>query len=132
MVDSGSGRKSNGKLNRQQKGRIGEEEACRWLEQRQYQILQRNWRCRSGEVDIIASHGDLLIFVEVRSRSSQAVFGTAQESVDQRKMQQVRSTAAVYIQMTGEHACQIRFDVIAVTMRSTGEIISVNHVENAF
>ncbi|MGO4531368.1 YraN family protein [Paenibacillus sp. 2TAF8] len=132
MVERGSGRKPEGKLTRQQKGKIGEEEACRWLLGQGYCILQQNWRCRSGEVDIIASFEDLLIFVEVRSRSSNSGFGTPQESVDQRKMLQVRSTAAVYMQMSGEHRRQIRFDVIGVIINHLGEIISVNHLENAF
>lgn len=132
MVEQGSGQKPSGKLTRQQKGKIGEEEACRWLVKQGYSILQRNWRCRSGEVDIIAVREDLLIFVEVRSRSSNSGFGTPQESVDQRKMQQVRSTAAVYIQMSGEHTRQIRFDVIAVMMNHFGKIMSIDHLENAF
>ncbi|SCZ04642.1 putative endonuclease [Paenibacillus polysaccharolyticus] len=132
MVEQGSGQKPSGKLTRQQKGKIGEEEACRWLVNQGYSILQRNWRCRSGEVDIIAVREDLLIFVEVRSRSSNSGFGTPQESVDQRKMQQVRSTAGVYIQMSGEHTRQIRFDVIAVMMNHFGKIMSINHLENAF
>ncbi|MBY0206153.1 MULTISPECIES: YraN family protein [Paenibacillus] len=132
MVEEGSGQKPSGKLTRQQKGKIGEEEACRWLVKQGYSILQRNWRCRSGEVDIIAVREDLLIFVEVRSRSSNSGFGTPQESVDQRKMQQVRSTAGVYIQMSGEHTRQIRFDVIAVMMNHFGKIMSINHLENAF
>ncbi|MCP1134630.1 YraN family protein [Paenibacillus polysaccharolyticus] len=132
MVEQGSGQKPSGKLTRQQKGKIGEEEACRWLVKQGYSILQRNWRCRSGEVDIIAVREDLLIFVEVRSRSSNSGFGTPQESVDQRKMQQVRSTAGVYIQMSGEHTRQIRFDVIAVMMNHFGKIMSINHLENAF
>lgn len=132
MVEKGSGQKPRGKLTRQQKGKIGEEEACRWLKEQDYCILQRNWRCRSGEVDIIALHEELLIFVEVRSRSSHSGFGTPQESVDHRKMQQVRSTAAVYLQMTGERTRQIRFDVIAVMINRVGEVMSVNHLENAF
>ncbi|MCM3131963.1 YraN family protein [Paenibacillus polysaccharolyticus] len=132
MVERGSGQKPGGKLTRQQKGKIGEEEACRCLKEQDYAILQRNWRCRSGEVDIIALREDVLIFVEVRSRSYNSGFGTPQESVDQRKMQQVRSTAAVYLQMTGEQTRQIRFDVIAVMMNHAGEMMSVKHLENAF
>ncbi|MDT0122253.1 YraN family protein [Paenibacillus sp. RRE4] len=132
MVEQGSGQKPSGKLTRQQKGKLGEEEACRWLVKQGYSILQRNWRCRSGEVDIIAAREELLIFVEVRSRSFNSGFGTPQESVDQRKMQQVRSTAAVYLQMNGEYTRQIRFDVIAVMMNHFGDIMSINHIENAF
>lgn len=120
------------KLSRQQKGQLGEEAACRWLREQGYRMIRQNWRCRSGEIDIIASREGLIIFVEVRSRSGTGQYGTPQESVDMRKMQQVRSTAAVYLQMTGETDQQIRFDVIAVMLNKAGETISVDHIVNAF
>lgn len=123
---------STPKLTRQQKGKLGEEAACRWLRKQGYLIMEQNWRCRRGEIDIIASHGDLLVFVEVRSRSGAGKYGTPQESVDIRKMQQVRSTAAVYLQITGEMNRPMRFDVIAVMMEKAGEIVSVDHIVNAF
>lgn len=132
MVDHRLGQEPGLKLTRQQKGRLGEEAACQWLREHDYRIIRQNWRCRSGEIDIIASCEGLLVFVEVRSRSGAAQYGTPQESVDMRKMQQVRSTASVYLQMTGETELQIRFDVIAVMLDQAGEIVSVNHIVNAF
>ncbi|MBT2283202.1 YraN family protein [Paenibacillus polymyxa] len=132
MVERRSGQESEMKLTRQQKGRLGEEAACRWLRENDYRIIRQNWRCRSGEIDIIASCDGLIVFVEVRSRSGAAQYGTPQESVDMRKMQQVRSTASVYLQMTGETDLQIRFDVIAVMLNQTGDVVSVNHIVNAF
>ncbi|WP_339169583.1 YraN family protein [Paenibacillus sp. FSL R5-0341] len=132
MVEHRSGKESELRLTRQQKGRLGEEAACHWLRENDYRIIRQNWRCRSGEIDIIASSEGLIVFVEVRSRSGAAQYGTPQESVDMRKMQQVRSTASVYLQMTGETDHQIRFDVIAVMLDRAGETVSVNHIINAF
>jgi putative endonuclease len=120
------------KLTRQQKGRLGEEAACDWLREHNYRILRQNWRCRSGEIDIVASHEGMIVFIEVRSRSGNGRFGTPQESVDIRKIQQVRATASVYLQMTGETNDQIRFDVIAVILDKAGETVSVDHIINAF
>lgn len=128
----GPGHNSTPKLTRQQKGKLGEEAACRWLREQGYQIMEQNWRCRRGEIDIIASHGDLLVFVEVRSRSGAGKYGTPQESVDLRKMQQVRSTAAVYLQQSRGRELQIRFDVVAVMLDAAGEIVTIEHIENAF
>ncbi|WP_458126364.1 YraN family protein [Paenibacillus sp. Z3-2] len=132
MVERRVGQEPGMKLTRQQKGRLGEEAACRWLRENDYRIIRQNWRCRSGEIDIIASCEGLIVFVEVRSRSGAAQYGTPQESVDMRKMQQVRSTASVYLQMTGEADLQIRFDVIAVMLNQTGDVVSVDHIVNAF
>ncbi|WP_433708544.1 YraN family protein [Paenibacillus illinoisensis] len=127
----GPGHNSTPKLTRQQKGKLGEEAACRWLREQGYLIIEQNWRCRRGEIDIIASDGDLLVFVEVRSRSGAGKYGTPQESVDLRKMKQVRSTAEVYLHMTGIKL-QPRFDIIAVMLNRTGDIVSVQHIANAF
>nr|WP_154893598.1 YraN family protein [Paenibacillus xylanexedens] len=126
------GHNSTPKLTRQQKGKLGEEAACRWLREQDYHIIEQNWRCRRGELDIIALHGDLLVFVEVRSRSGAGKYGTPQESVDLRKMQQVRSTAAVYLQQSRGKELQIRFDVVAVMLDPAGQIVTVEHIENAF
>ncbi|CAM3066848.1 YraN family protein [Paenibacillus taichungensis] len=132
MVEHGSEQGPASKLTRQQKGRLGEEAACDWLREHDYRILKRNWRCRRGEIDIVASREDMIIFIEVRSRSGTAQYGTPQESVDIRKMQQVRATASVYLQMTGETNHQIRFDVFAVMLDKAGEIVSIDHIMNAF
>ncbi|PQP80594.1 YraN family protein [Paenibacillus sp. PCH8] len=132
MVERRTGPAPGLKLTRQQKGQLGEEAACCWLRENDYRIIRRNWRCRSGEIDIIASCEGLLVFVEVRSRSGASQYGTPQESVDMRKMQQVRSTASVYLQMTGKTDIQIRFDVIAVMLDKAGVTLSVNHIVNAF
>lgn len=122
---------STPKLTRQQKGKLGEEAACRWLREQGYRIWKRNWRCRTGEVDVIAELEGFIVFVEVRSRSYVGSYGTPQESVDVRKMQQVRATAEVYLHTVGTKL-QPRFDVIAVMLNGSGEIVSIEHISNAF
>lgn len=85
--------KTRGKDQRKAKGAMGEEAAALFLETLGYRILDRNWRCRSGEIDLIARQEHILVFIEVRSRSS-SKYGTPAESVTPRKITQVRQTAA--------------------------------------
>ncbi|MHA7963014.1 YraN family protein [Paenibacillus sp. CAU 1782] len=107
---------------RKQLGKWGEQEACRRLVDEGYEIRDVNWRCRSGEIDIVAEWDSRIIFVEVRSRgvSSLGRFGTAAESVDYRKIQKIRGAAVVYLQQKGLQERAIRFDVITVSLRSSG------------
>ena len=88
---------SAAKDGRKQTGILGEQAACEWLS-RKYSILHRNWRCRSGEIDVIAEDGEVLVFVEVRTRKKSGSFGIPAESVDFRKQQQVRKTAQIFLQ----------------------------------
>ena len=118
--------------NRRQKGAVAEEAAVQHLIQNGYQILDRNWRCRSGELDITAEKDGVLVFIEVRSRSSSGRFGTPSESVDQRKVLQVRSTAEHYLHLKKQHGRSIRFDVIAVMLNADLSAASVEHIPNAF
>ncbi|MGG4034471.1 YraN family protein [Paenibacillus cisolokensis] len=113
-------------------GRQGEQAALEHLERHGYTIIGRNWRCRSGELDLIATEGDRIVFVEVRSRRSVNRFGTPLESVDVRKQLQVRATAQVFLRARGLEHCKIRFDVIAVIIGPGGEIAELKHIEGAF
>ncbi|MGZ7440591.1 YraN family protein [Paenibacillus sp. TH7-28] len=117
---------------RKARGREAEQAANDYLTALGYTILKRNWRCRSGELDLIAKDGDTIVIVEVRSRSHRAAaFGTPAESITPRKIKQVRDTAAVYFHQTGQTLANVRFDVIAVTY-SPGEQPKVEHIKNAF
>lgn len=104
---------------RKKTGQSGEQEACRRLIEEGYVIRDVNWRCRSGEIDIVAELGSRIIFVEVRSRSVSSLgrFGTAAESVDYRKMQKIRGAAVVYLRQMGLQERAIRFDVITVALQ---------------
>ncbi|MFD1906071.1 YraN family protein [Paenibacillus rhizoplanae] len=81
MSHNGDGRT----YTRQEKGAAAEQAARMYLTSRGYLIRDHNWRCRSGELDIIAEYEGALVFIEVRSRSGSAMQGTAEESVDARK-----------------------------------------------
>ncbi|OBZ16865.1 YraN family protein [Bacillus sp. FJAT-26390] len=119
--------------NRKQTGMFGEAAACDYLLSKNYSVLERNWRCRSGEIDIIAEHEGRLVFIEVRARKQNGRFGTAAESVDRRKQQKVRETAQVYLRSAGRSNASVRFDVIAITINRTDEtIVECKHYEGAF
>lgn len=117
---------------RKERGRHAERAAAEYLLSLDYTIVERNWRCRSGEIDLIARQGNWIIIVEVRSRSSRAAgYGTAVEAVTPRKIAQVRSTAAVYLHQTGQSDAHVRFDVIAITFDRTGKV-ELEHIPAAF
>ncbi|MCM3625966.1 YraN family protein [Paenibacillus glycanilyticus] len=117
---------------RRQTGLAGEAAACQYLENEGYVIIERNWRCRAGEIDIIASLDNTLVFVEVRTRRSGGRFGTAAESVDRRKQQQVALIAQIYLRMRQLAYPPMRFDVIAVTMGHEYVISEIKHIKAAF
>ena len=93
-------------------GRWGEALAADFLRQRGYEIVAAGWRCRFGELDLVAQDSTYLCFVEVKLRRSTA-FGTAGEFVDGRKQQRLRTTAQLYLQQNPT-GLQPRFDVIEV------------------
>ena len=93
-------------------GRWGEELAARELRARGYEILASRWRCRFGEIDLIAADGTYLCFVEVKLRKSDA-FGSAGAFVDRRKQERLRISAGLYL---AEHPTRLqpRFDVAEI------------------
>ncbi|MDE2038700.1 MAG: YraN family protein [Elusimicrobia bacterium] len=105
-------------------GDQAEERAAAYLAGRGYRILERNFRCRMGELDIIARSGDTVVFVEVRRRSS-ARFGLPQETVGPAKRRKLLRAAAFYAQQRGLD-CPQRFDVVAEGPDG------LEHIENAF
>ena len=112
-------------------GDFGEEIASRFLEKKGISVLKRNYRCRTGEIDIIARDGDTIVFCEVKTRLSKA-YGTPAEFVDFRKRQRITGAALYYL---GRDDVDIRFDVIEVMYRAAGDVLAVteiNHIESAF
>ncbi len=107
-------------------GRFGEDCAAKHLAQQGYTILERNFRLRIGEVDIIARDGEYLVFIEVKTRRSQQ-FGSPFEAVDIRKQQQIMQVASAYIR--GKDI-PVRFDVVAVYLH--GQDVQVEILQNAF
>ncbi len=110
-------------------GEAGELLAANFLAQKGYSIIQRNFRCKVGEIDIIASDGNYLVFVEVKTRRS-LNYGSPVEAVDIRKQQQIYRTALFYLQQNAIDNQDIRFDIIAITMMD--EKPAIEHIVNAF
>ncbi|MUT66336.1 YraN family protein [Paenibacillus sp. NEAU-GSW1] len=115
---------------RKRTGKLGEDAACAHLEAAGLTIVERNWRCRIGEIDIIASREGILHFIEVRTRRAGGRFGTAAESVDRRKQSKVTAAAQFYLRQAGVIQC--RFDVVAITLDSQDAIVELNYLESAF
>ncbi|WPD22241.1 MAG: YraN family protein [Candidatus Electrothrix aestuarii] len=107
-------------------GRAGEDAAVRYLEKMGYTILERNYRLRIGEVDIIARDKEYLVFIEVKTRRSKT-FGSPFDAVDNRKQQQIIQVASAYVR--GKEV-PVRFDVVAVHL--SGQDIRVEVLKNAF
>ena len=110
-------------------GRRGEAVAEEFLRTNRYTIVARNYRCRAGEIDLVALDGPILVFVEVRSRRG-IVAGTPLESVDGRKQAQVARVARHFLAARGWHDRDARFDVIGI--RFDHEPPAVEHVRGAF
>ena len=115
---------------RKQLGESGEEIALRFLKKRRFKIVVQNYRCKFGEVDIIARDPDnILSFIEVKTRSS-GTHGAPQEAVHSRKQAQISRVALEFIQRYGLEHQRARFDVVAVQLSSAGYTIEL--IQNAF
>ncbi|MDR2348530.1 MAG: YraN family protein [Bifidobacteriaceae bacterium] len=100
---------------RRELGRYGEAVAAAYLELQGWRVLDRNWRCRWGEVDLVAQpEPGTVVFVEVKTRSGE-VCGAPEEAVTPRKLLRLRRLAGVWLKERGQGARSIRIDVIAVT-----------------
>ena len=102
----------------QQRGQAAENQACEYLQKKGLRLIERNYRCRQGEIDLVMSDADTIVFIEVRYRSNPA-FGSAAESVDRRKQSKLIVTATHYLQQAPCHAQRpARFDVISMSGNS--------------
>jgi putative endonuclease len=95
-------------------GRRAEDEAARWYRWRGYRIVDRNWRCAEGEIDLVAvrRRAGLVVFVEVKARTTER-FGTAADAVGEDKQQRLRALALRYLEDATVPPRVIRFDVAA-------------------
>ena len=108
-------------------GNAGEDLACAWAKDRGWVILERNYRCRFGEIDLIARDGGILIFAEVKTRNTDR-FGTGREAVDYRKQCRLHKTAAYYLACNPKIKSHTRFDVIECNLNKA----AVEHIPGAF
>jgi putative endonuclease len=113
-------------------GARGEAVAAVHLKEQGFIIVASNWRCRSGELDLIAEKDGLLVFIEVRTRTKTGTFGTPQESVTARKQKQVRETAQFYMYACNLLDKAVRFDVICLQFARDGTFLTLDHIEDAF
>ncbi len=111
-------------------GERGEALARRYLEERGYRILECNFRCPYGEVDIIAQEGDCLVFVEVKTRRSRS-FGRPEESITPAKVQRMMDVAQAYLQAHEGLPDAWRIDVVAIQMGPSGSPPNVRLIRNA-
>ena len=114
---------------RKRVGRIGEEEAAKFLKNKGFQILERNFRAVRGEIDIIARDKKTLVFIEVKTGVTPG-FGEPEERVNQKKQRQIGKVAMRYLQRYGMYDIDCRFDVVSVVFLK-GEW-KINHIEDAF
>ena len=117
---------------KKERGNWGEERAALYLRLHGYKIVERNFCCRQGEIDIIARKGDVVAFVEVKQRKN-ADFGEAREFVTYSKQRRVIAAAELWLLKTG---CELqpRFDVIEVYAPDGTKTLfpEIHHIENAF
>ena len=111
-------------------GRLGEKLAKNFLKKRGYHILDINYRCPEGEIDIVARHRDYLVFVEVRTRTS-LEFGSPEESVTQAKKKKMIATAYHYRQTHDDLPSSWRIDFVAVRLNHKGKLSHIELIENA-
>jgi putative endonuclease len=111
-------------------GAYGERVAARHLEEVGMRVLDRNWRCAEGELDLVALDGDVLVFCEVKTRSG-AGFGAPAEAVVRSKASRIRGLALRWIADHPGHGGQIRFDVVGVMLPRSGAA-DVTHIPAAF
>jgi putative endonuclease len=110
-------------------GRRGEELAARHLAAKGYAIVARNWRCETGEIDLVARDGDCLAFAEVRTRRGTAM-GSPEASITLAKQARLVGLAEAYVQAYNWPGAY-RIDVIAIELDRQGRLIRVDHYENA-
>lgn len=129
--DNGSGKRSAPRRTSGATGRLGEDVAAEWLERSGYRILERNWRCSGGEIDIVAIRSDIVVFVEVKMRSRWD-HGRASEAVTLKKQIRIARAASLYAASHGLAEHVLRFDTIEVTLSRRSSAPVLNHIEHAF
>lgn len=121
-------------------GARGEELAARHLEARGYQVVERNFRTRHGELDVVARDARSLVFCEVKSRVVRSDAGASDvlgpfAAIGHRKQRQVRSMAREWLgqgRLEGSRPPEIRFDAIGISFDATGKLVALEHLEAAF
>jgi putative endonuclease len=117
-------------MKRRDTGILGEKVAREFLKKRGFRILETNYRCPEGEIDIVARQKDSLVFIEVRTKTSRE-FGSPEESITLAKRAKMRATAAHYLQTHQNLLPSWRLDVVAVELDPKGKPGRIELIENA-
>ena len=110
-------------------GAFGEQTAARYLRKKGYNIISANFKSKSGEIDLVASKGEYIVFVEVKTRQVGGMLPPS-AAVDEHKKRNVKDTAAYYLSRY-HYDLTVRYDVVEVLVDES-RLVSVNHIENAF
>jgi len=111
------------------KGNVYEDLACRYLENNGLKVLRRNFRCRFGEIDIIARERDILCFVEVKKRKGKETV-SPEECFDTRQINRIRKTSLFYLLQTDQRFNFVRYDFLFIIIE--GENLKFNFIKGAF
>ncbi len=117
-------------MKRKSTGDLGERLALEFLRKRGYRILETNFRCRAGEIDIIARQGETLVFVEVRTKTN-LEFGSPEESLSQAKREHLTSAAETYLQAQSPAPASWRIDLVAIELDADSRARRIDLIENA-
>jgi len=117
-------------MKRRETGALGERIARDFLGENGYEILENNYRCPEGEIDIIAKQEDTLVFIEVRTKRSRQ-FGSPEESITPVKREKLRTLAQYYRQEHENLPLNWRIDVVAIEMEKSCEVTRIEIIENA-
>jgi len=117
-------------MKRRDTGILGEKLAKDFLRKKGYHILETNYRCPEGEIDIVARQKDFLVFIEVRTKTS-LEFGSPEESITSAKMKRLRATASHYRQTHDNLPSSWRIDMVAVELDQNRKPSRIELIENA-
>jgi putative endonuclease len=112
-------------------GRWGEGRAARFLQRRGWAVLARNYRFGRREVDLVVRRGDVVAFVEVKTRAGRG-FGFPQEAITALKRREIEAVATHFLASTGLHGVSVRFDAVAVEVDREHQVARVEHVPDAW
>lgn len=115
---------------RKKLGAFGERLAAHHLEHKGYRIVERNWRTARGEIDLVAQAGEVLVFVEVKTRRGRGM-GTPEESITPHKANKLLELALAYLYEKELDEVEWRVDLVAVELDTQGKLLRCEHLENA-
>lgn len=116
-------------LKRKLLGKLGEDLAAKYLKNHGYRLIERNFKKRYGEIDIIAVKDTVLVFVEVKTRIG-LQFGRPEEAVTTRKLHEVIQTGQYYVLLHPELPASQRIDVVAIILDEDEKVLSFEHIQN--